>query len=124
MAIIALVSAGNMSSVFPCCCDAVMTRSASAQNLHMVDNDCRFEGDGVVAVFANIGRRNMHRALSRCRHAIVAGYTIADNSLMVEYRRDPCAYVMAVIALVARGDVRRCFSGGLNTVVAAIAAAG
>jgi len=68
----------------------------------MVYGGGRFEADGAVTVFADVGRLNMQRALTRRRHAIVAADAVVDDPAVIEYGRYPGRGIVAVVALIAR----------------------
>ncbi len=66
----------------------------------MVDHKRWIKRIGSVAVFANIGGRDMNRALARGCRPVMAGYAIADNTDVVEYRWHPGIYSVAVVTLI------------------------
>ena len=59
MAIVASVATGDVCRVFADRRDAVVTGSACADDLRMIDGEDRCEHIGCVAVLANVGRLYM-----------------------------------------------------------------
>ncbi len=103
--------------------DAVVTGRAGAKNLQMVNATNRSPGEGVVAVFTQIRRRNVIDGLAHCGHAVVAGNAAASDTGVVEGGRDPRCSSMTIVALVAGWQVVDRFAACLAPVMAAYAGA-
>ena len=71
MAVITIVTAGDMGGVLAGCDNTIMARTAGANDLRVIDSDSRLESHCTVAVFANICRLHVNRASTRGGHAIV-----------------------------------------------------
>jgi len=99
----------------------IVTTRAGAHHLQMIDPRNRTERHRVVAVLANIGRRNVISRLTRGRRSVVAGRTIAVYAGMIEECGHPRLCPMAVVALIAGWQMAGRFSGGSAVVVAALA---
>ena len=56
MAVVAIIVTGNVCRVFSRRGNAVVARAAGADDLCMVDGDCRRERRGSVAILADVGR--------------------------------------------------------------------
>ncbi len=65
----------------------------------------------------------MHRTLASRVRAIVTTHAVVHDIDMVEVRGHPGHGRMAVIAIVAAGNMRRVFANGRNAIVAGIAGA-
>lgn len=76
-----------------------------------------------MAVLAQVGSHCVHRAFARCVDAVVAGRAARHDVRVIEVRRDPCNCRMAVVAVMAGGNMVRMFSRRGNAVVTASAAA-
>lgn len=87
MAIVAVIAAVNMVRRFADGDDAVVAGSAGTEDLRMIDGNCGNENVRVVAVFANVCRLNMGRALAHSLRAIVATGAIAGYADMIEIGR-------------------------------------
>ncbi len=103
--------------------DAVVTGRAGAKNLQMVNATNRSPGEGVVAVFTQIRRRNVIDGLAHCGHAVVAGKAAASDTGVVEGGRDPRCSSMTIVALVAGWQVVDRFAACFAPVMAADAGA-
>ena len=67
---------------------AVVTIRAGTDDLRVVDLYDRREGDDLVAVLADIGRRNVGRQrLTEDRVAVVAAHAIAGDVVVIEIGR-------------------------------------
>ena len=64
-----------------------------------------------MAVLADIGRRDVGRALAGCLGAIVAADAVARNIRMIEVSWNPGHGRVAVIAIIAARDVSRVLAG-------------
>lgn len=124
MTVIADNAAGNVCRVFAGCGDTVMTGTTGTEYLSMVNQDGGFECHGAVAVFADVRSLHMRRAFAGSACAVVATDAISCNAAVIEDRRNPGGYIVAVITLVVRRYVSGCFPGSLNAIVTACTAAG
>lgn len=113
-----------MSWVFAAGRDAVVTGSAGAQHLRVINRDRRFERRCAVAILADVGRLHVRRTSARSADAIVTTDTVSDDTGMIVYGREPGGDIMAVVTLIAGGNVSGRFTGRLNAVVATDAAPG
>ena len=87
MTIVTGFAAGYMCRVLAARRDAVMTRSASANDLCVVNRAYRHPYIGVVAVFADICCLNMREVLTGSSHAIMAVAAVINDFGMVEVGR-------------------------------------
>ena len=101
-----------------------MAGAATAQHLRVVNRNRGLPHKRAVAVFANVRRLNMCGTLSCCSNAVVAANAITENVGMVEDGGEPRGCVVAVVALVAGGDVHRCLARRLGAVMAGNATPG
>ena len=107
MTVVAAVAAGDVVRVFTRCCKAVMAGAACAHDLDVVDGVDGRERVGVMAVFADIGRRNVRRVLADRIRAVVAARTTIDDIRVIEVRRRPANRRVTVVAGIAGGQVGR-----------------
>ena len=124
MAVVAVVTTRDMCRMLAGRASSVVTGSAGSQDMCVVNNNCWLERERVVAVFANIARLNVCRALARCGDAVVARNAIAVNTGVVEPGRQPARRAVAVVALVIARNMGSGLSGCLYAVVAIDAASG
>ena len=87
MAVIAIVAARDMCWMFTCRRRAVMARTASTDDLCVVDPNCRCKYVGVMAVLANVGGLNMRQALAGGGAAVMTTNAVARDADMIEVRR-------------------------------------
>ena len=71
VAVVAGVTAGDVGRVLADGHGAVMTRAAGTQHLGVINKVRRLPQGGVVAVLADIARRDVRRRLAGRRHTIV-----------------------------------------------------
>ncbi len=124
VAVVAVVAADNVIGVFASRRHAVVTRTASSQDIRVIDREYRIPRCCVVAVLAGICYENMRRNFSSRIGTVVTVDAIARDIRVVEYSRQPCACIVAVVTLLTGSDMRWCFAGCLNTIVAGITATG
>jgi len=105
MAIFAVVAAGYVRRVLPGCYHAIMAGPAGANHLRVVDRIYRYPDIGIVAVFAYVSRLDMSRILAGRFNAIVTTDAIARDADMVEIGRQPTSGCVAVVTVIAAGDV-------------------
>jgi len=87
VAIVAIVTAGDMVNVLSRRHVAVMTGAAGAQHLRVVNQVRRYPQIAIVAVLANVGRLNVSLALASGLNAVVAADAVAENIGMIEIGR-------------------------------------
>ena len=75
--------------MFACRRRAVVTRTASADDLCVVDSIGRSEHVCIVTIFTNVGCLYMRRSLADGINAVVATGTIIDDTKVVEVRWPP-----------------------------------
>ncbi len=97
---------------------SVMAGSAGSEDMCVVDRSCRIKSEGAVAVFANIARLNMCRALARGSAAIVARNAIAVNTGVIKVRRQPGSRAVAVVALIVARNMADSLSRRLCAIMA------
>lgn len=85
--IVAGVTARYMCLIFADGDNAVMTATASTDNLCVVNRHHRREYVGCMTIFTNIGCLNMCCVLARCIRAVVAAHAIARDIDVIEVRR-------------------------------------
>ena len=95
-----------------------MAGTTGTQHLGVIDYVGRCPDDIVVAIFANIGGLDVHRILARRAVAGVTRGAAADDTGMVEVRREPCHRGMAIITVIAAGDVGGILARSDNAVMA------
>lgn len=100
-----------------------MARRAGSKYLVVVHVRHRCPHVRAVAVLANIRCLYVHRTLASRVRAIVTTHAVVHDIDMVEVRGHPGHGRMAVIAIVAAGNMRRVFANGRNAIVAGIAGA-
>jgi len=105
VAVVTGIAAGDMCRVLPRRGDAVVTRTAGAQHVHMVDGIDRREHIGIVAVLADVAGLNVSQILACGIRAIVAARTILANARMTEVCGQPGDCRMAVITIIATRQV-------------------
>ena len=118
MAVVAVVATRNMCCMLPGRSSSVMTGSAGSEDMRVVDRSCRIKSEGAVAVFANIARLNMCRALARGSVAIVARNAIAVNAGVIKSCRQPARRAVAVVALIVARNMADSLSRRLCAIVA------
>ncbi len=112
-----------MCWMFASRCRAVVARTASTDDLCVVDCIGRSEHICIVTIFANVGCLYMRRTLADGINAVVAAGTIIDDTKVVEVRWPPGDRCMAIVAGIAAGDMCRVFAGCDDAVMAAVARA-
>ncbi len=86
MAVVAIITAGDMRRVLACCNNAVVAGAAGSNNLGVVHRVSWNPDIGVVAVLANFRCQNVRRVLARRFDAIVAACTIAGDAYVIKIR--------------------------------------
>lgn len=118
MAVLAVVAAVDMRWVFAGRRHAIMTGTAGAEYLRVIDGKYRGPDVGRVAVLADVAGLYVCRSLARRLDAVVAARAVARDVDVVEVGRQPGDRRMAVVAIVAAGNVGRVLASGRDTVVA------
>jgi len=90
----------------------------------VVDREHRRPDIAGVTVFANIARLHVRGALARGFGAVVAAEAVACNIDVIEIGRQPRDGCVAVVAIVATGDMRRVFSRCRDAVMTGTASTG
>ena len=123
MAIVTAVAAGNMISWFAVGNAAVVTGAARANNLRMVDPEYWFPSRCTMTIFADVSRVDVVRPLAFGDAPVVAAETVAAKTVVVKIGGDPRCRVVAILTIIAAGDVLRRFAGCHVAVVATAATA-
>jgi len=118
MAVIALATSGYVRGVLARRNRAVVTGITRAQYLRVIDGVGWCPDDVVVAILANIGGLNVRWVLARRTIAVVTRGAAADDTGMIEVRREPCHRGMAIITVFAAGDVGGILARGDGAVMA------
>ena len=87
MTVVAVIATGKVRWVLADCNNAIMTRAASPQYLCVVDSKSRCPYIWIVAILANIRRKNMCRILTRCFDTVVTADAIAGDVQVIKIRR-------------------------------------
>lgn len=85
--------------------------------MRMINSVCRREQDRVMAVLANVAGQNMIEVFADCIGTVVATKAISRNTGVIEIRRQPGHGRMAIVAIVATGNVGRVLAGSDCAVV-------
>mgnify|MGYP001455951219 CR=1 FL=1 len=88
--------------------DAVVAARTRTQHLRVVDADHRYPRARAMAVFTHVGGARMRGALARGIDTVVTAKAVAENVGVIKVRRQPGHSCMAVVAVVATGDVGVC----------------
>ena len=97
---------------------AVVTGGTRAQYLAVVNRRHRRPDCRVVAVLTDIGRLHVRRALTDCVRAVVAVHTIAGDAAVIEIGRYPGDRRVAIVAVIATGNMRCILAGRSIAIVA------
>ena len=104
--------------------DSVVAARARRRHVRVVEG-CRYPRGGRMAIVAIVTACDVRSVLACCRIAIVTGEAGAENlAVIYERNRVPGDGVMAVLADICSPDMSGMPARGVNTVVAAEAAAG
>jgi len=115
--VITIVAAIDMVRVFPGRLNAVMTGTAVADYLRVIDSKYRYPDVRRMTVFANVGRLNMRQVLARRISAVMTAETIARDVYVIKIRRQPANRRMTVITIVTAVYVRRMLAARRNTIM-------
>ena len=106
MAVVTIITAGNVRLTLAQRDRIVVTGYAGTYDLRMIDAIRRRPEDVIVAVLADITGQDMVEGLAGRFRAIVTTDAIARDIGMIKIRRDPRVGGMAVVTVVAAGNVR------------------
>lgn len=121
MAVIAIITTGEMSGMLAGRSNAIVTGSATAEHLCVIHRVRWQPRHRVMAVFANIRRLNVCWILAgRIRSVVTAG-TVATDVDVVEIGRNPARSCVTVVAIITTDNVVGIFAGSDNAVVAGAA---
>ena len=96
---------------------AIVAGRARAQDLGVINGNDRRPDICAVAIFADVGRLWVQWPLAGRVCSVMAAGTIVDNIGMIEIRWQPGDSGMAVIAIVAAGDMRWVFANSYHAVM-------
>ncbi len=106
---VARILAGSRSAIVAGC--------ARAQDLGVINGNDGRPDICAVAIFADVGRLWVQWPLAGRVCSVMAAGTIVDNIGMIEIRWQPGDSGMAVIAIVAAGDMRWVFANSYHAVM-------
>lgn len=89
MAIVAVIATCNVCGIFPRRHYAVVTRTAAAENLSVVDSEWWYPEIGCVAVLTDFGAVDVRSVFAGCFSAIVAVDAIARDIQVIKIRGQP-----------------------------------
>jgi len=96
---------------------AVVARRTGAENLVVIDRCYRRPSRCAVAILANIGCLDVGRSLANGIGAVVATHTVVHDVDVVKVGRQPGDCRMAVVAIIAAGDMGGVFAGCYEAVM-------
>jgi len=117
-AVVAGITAGNVSWMFTCCGNAIVGGIASTNNLEMVHRKDRNPDIGGMAVFTNVTGLDMCRWLALRLRAVVTAEAVTYDIDVIEVCGRPAGRRMTIIASVATADMRRILAGSDDAIVA------
>ena len=123
MALITLVISVEVSLILANRLNTIVAGRTGSKHLCMVNRHHRRKHIGRMTVFAHISGLHMCRILARCIRAVMTANAIADNVDVIEIRRQPANGAMAIIAVVAAGDMRRVLAFSNDAVMTGATAA-
>ena len=123
MAVVTGVAARDVRGMLARSQRTVMAGAANTDDLGMIDDVDGNPLHIIVAVLAEIRRRQVRRVLACCGHTVVATRTWLHRIGMVEVRWYPARGRVAVVAVIAARDMLRMFAGRYRSVVAGAAGA-
>ncbi len=101
MTVIAVIAARDMRRVLAGGSDAVVAGAATPDYLGVIDYHHGLPHIRGVAVFTDVRRQGVCRALTRCVRAVMAVYAVSRDGRVIEGCRQPGDRRVAVIAGVA-----------------------
>jgi hypothetical protein len=117
MAVIAVVTAGDVSRVLAGRRDTVMAGAAGTHHLCVIHGSHWRKHIGVVAVFADIRRLHVCQILASGFDAVVAANAVTRDVHVVKGRRSPAERGVTVVARVVAGDMSWVFAGRDDAIV-------
>ena len=117
MAVVTVITTGDMRRMFADCRDAVVAGTTRPDYLGVV-NHVRWDPRvRVVAILADIRRLDVIEIFTRRVSAIVAAGAIARDIDVIEIGGQPASGRVAVIAIRATGDMARMLADRRDTVM-------
>jgi len=123
VAVIAGITAGDVPRVLASRQYAVVAGAAHANNLAVIHGHYWRKDVGGMAVLTDIRGLDMCRIFAGRVYAVMAADTITHDIHMVEIRRQPGHGAVAIVTIVAAGDVPLVFSGCCEAIMAGAATA-
>ncbi len=117
VAVVAVVAAVYVSRVLAACCDAVMAGAAGTYHLRVVNRKDRRPDVRCMAVFADVAGLHVRRAFAGGIRAVMAAHAVPCDIHVIEIRRQPASGRVAVVTVIAAGDVVRVFAACRDAVV-------
>jgi len=87
VAVVTIVTAGDMCGMFADCYHTIMAGAAGADDLSVINRICRYPGVRCMAILTDDTGKNMVGVLARRIRTVVATRTISGDIDMVEIRR-------------------------------------
>jgi len=120
--VVAVVATGDVRRVLAGGRDTVVTGTAGAQYLCVIDRKDGRPDVRRMAIFTDIACLQVRRTFSGRFDTVMAADAVARNVDVVEVGGQPAGCRVTVIAVGAAGDMRRVFAGGRDAVMAGTAA--
>ena len=99
-------------------CSAIVTGCAGAQHLGVINGSYRCPDICAVTIFADVGRLWVQWTLASRVGSVMTADAVINNVCVIEICRQPRDSRVAVIAIIAAGDMRWVFADGYHTVMA------
>lgn len=117
VAVLAIVATVDMCRMFASRSYAVVTGAAGAEYLGVID--CKGWDPQIrcMAILTHVSCLHMRWRFTRCFHTVVTATAIASDVDVVEVGRQPGDSGMAIVAVVAAGDVCRVFASRRDAIV-------
>ena len=96
---------------------AVVTGRAGAQDLGVINGNNRRPDIRAVAIFADVGGLRVQWTLAGRVCSVMAADAVVDNVRVVKIRGQPRDSSMAVVAIIAAGDMRWMLANGYHTIM-------
>jgi len=96
---------------------AIVAGRARTQDLGVINGNDRRPDICAVAVFADVGRLRVQWTLAGRVCSVMAADTVINNIGVIEIRWQPCDSCMAVIAIIAAGDMCRVFANSYHAIM-------
>ena len=100
-----------------------MARAACTDYLSMIDHRCRGPGINAVAIFTDRRCLNVRRVLAGCVNTVVAARAIAGDINVIKICWRPGHSCVAIIAIVATGEMVEILAGCRDAVMTGTTAA-